>query len=69
MTYACPTWVVAAGAFLLKLQCLKNEVHRTIVNFPRRIPVHNLHTAFDLPYVCDYITKLGKQQAKVMKNN
>jgi hypothetical protein len=28
-----------------------------------------MHTAFSLPYVYDYITKLCKQQAEVMQNH
>jgi hypothetical protein len=28
-----------------------------------------LHTAFNLPYVYDYITKLCRQQAEVIQNN
>jgi hypothetical protein len=30
-------------------------------------PVSDLHTAFNLPYVFDYITKLCKQQAEVIQ--
>jgi hypothetical protein len=32
-------------------------------------PVRNLHMAFKLPYVCDYITKLCRQQAEVIQNH
>jgi hypothetical protein len=28
-----------------------------------------LHTAFSLPYVYDYITKLGRQHAEVIQNH
>jgi hypothetical protein len=32
--------------------------------------VHNfLHVAFDIPYVYDFITKLCRQQAEVIKNH
>jgi hypothetical protein len=55
MTYACPAWELAADTYLLKLQLLQNEVLRTIGNFPRSTPVHNLHTVFNPPYVYDYI--------------
>jgi hypothetical protein len=69
MTYASPTWESAADTHLLKLQCLQNKVLRTIGNFPRRTPVHELHTAFNIPYVYDFITKLCRQQAEVMLNH
>jgi hypothetical protein len=28
-----------------------------------------MHLAFHLPYVCDYITKLSRQQAEVIQNH
>jgi hypothetical protein len=31
--------------------------------------VRDLHTAFNLPYVYDYTTKLCRQQAEVIKNH
>jgi hypothetical protein len=46
MTNACPAWEFAAESHLLKLQRLQNKVLRTIGNFPRRTPVHDMHEAF-----------------------
>jgi hypothetical protein len=46
MTYACPAWQFAADNHLLKLPRLQNRVLRTIGNFPRRTPVHDLGMAF-----------------------
>jgi hypothetical protein len=68
MTYACPAWEFAADTYLLKLQRLQNKVLRTIGHFPRRTPVRELHVAFDIPYVYDFITKLYRQQAEVIQN-
>jgi hypothetical protein len=68
MTYACPALELAADTYLLKLQRLRNKVLHTIGNFPRCTPVHDLHGAFNLPYVYDYITKLCRQQAAVIRN-
>jgi hypothetical protein len=53
----------------LKLQRLQNKVLRTIGKFRRCIPVRDLHIAFNLPYVYDYITKLCSKQAEVIKYN
>jgi hypothetical protein len=36
---------------------------------PRCTPARDLHTAFILPYVYDYITKLCRQQAEVIQNH
>jgi hypothetical protein len=69
MTYACPAWEFAADNHLLKLQWLQNKVLFTIGNLPRHTPVHELHMAFKLPYVYDYIRKLYKQQTEVIQNH
>jgi hypothetical protein len=69
MTYACPIWDFAADTHLMKLQRLQNKVLRTIGNFPRRAPVRELHKAFSIPYIYDYITKLSRQQAEVIQNH
>jgi hypothetical protein len=66
MPYASPALEFAAGIHLLKLQRLQNKVFRTIGNFPWHTPVRELHKAFNIPYIYDYITKLCKQQAKVI---
>jgi hypothetical protein len=68
ITYACPAWELAADTYLLKLQRLQNKVLRTTGNFPRCIPVRDLHTACNFPYVHDYLTKLGRKQAEVIWN-
>jgi hypothetical protein len=68
MTYACPAWELAADTYPLKLQRLQNKVLRTIGNFPRCTPVRDLHTAFNLPYVYDYTTKLCRLQTEVIQN-
>jgi hypothetical protein len=69
MTYACPAWEFASDTYLLKLQCLQDKVLRTNGHFPRRTPVRELHVAFEIPYVYDFITKLCRQQAKVIQNH
>jgi hypothetical protein len=67
MTYACPAWDFAADTHLMKLQRLQNRVLLTIGNVPRRTPVRELHKAFSIPYIYDYITKLSRQQAEVIQ--
>jgi hypothetical protein len=53
----------------MKLQRLQTKVLRTIGNFPRRTPVRDVHMAFHLPYVYDYMKKLCRQQAEVIQNH
>jgi hypothetical protein len=69
MTYAFPAWEFAAESHLLKLQRLQNKVLRTIGTFPRRISVRDMHVAFQIPYVYDFITKTCRQQAEVIQNH
>jgi hypothetical protein len=52
-----------------KIAASTKQVLRTIGNFPRCTPVRDLHTAFNLPYVYDYITKLCRRQAEVIQNH
>jgi hypothetical protein len=66
MTYACPTWEYTAEAHLLKLQRLQNKVLRAVGNLNRCTPVSELHVAFKIPYVYDYITELYSTQAEVI---
>jgi hypothetical protein len=51
------------------LQRLQNKFLHTIGNFPRLTLVRDLHMAFKIPYVHKYITKLCRQQAKVIQNH
>jgi hypothetical protein len=69
LTYACPAWEFAADTHMLKLQRLQNRVLRTIGNFPWPTPVRELHKAFSIPYVYDYMTKLSRQQAEDIQNH
>jgi hypothetical protein len=69
MTYDCPAWGFAAENHLLKMQRLQNKVLRTIGNLPRCTLVRDMHVAFQIPYVYDYITKSCRQQAEVIQNH
>jgi hypothetical protein len=69
MIYACAAWEFAAETYLLKLQRLQNKVLRTNGNLPRHTLVHDMHVAFQIPYVYDYITNLCRRQAEIIYNN
>jgi hypothetical protein len=62
MTYASPALEFAADTLLMKLQRLQYKVLCTIDNYRRRTRVRDLHLAFHIPYIYDYITKLCRQQ-------
>jgi hypothetical protein len=68
MTYDCPAWEFATETHLLKLQRLQNRVLRTIGNLPRSISVGDMHVAFQIPYVYNYITKLCRRQVEIIHN-
>jgi hypothetical protein len=69
MTYSWPTMEYAADTHLLKLQSLQNSVLRAVGNLDRCIPVRELHVAFKIPYVYDYITNLCRTQGKAILNH
>jgi hypothetical protein len=69
MTYACPAWEFAADTHLIKLQCLQNKIICTIGKFSRNATIRDMHISFQIPYVYDFITKLCKQQAKVIQHH
>jgi hypothetical protein len=69
MTYSSPSWEFAADSHLVKLQRLRNKFLRTIGNLSRRTPIRELHMAFKIPYVYDYITKLCGQYTEVIQNH
>jgi hypothetical protein len=56
-------------AHLLKLHCLQNRVLCAIGNLDRGTLVGELHVAFKIPYVYDYITKLCRIQAEIIPNH
>jgi hypothetical protein len=71
MTYACPTWEFAAETYRLKLQQLQNKILLTIGDFPRCASVRDMHVAFYIQYIYDYITKFmqttDNKSFKIMK--
>jgi hypothetical protein len=69
MTYACPAWNLLQISIYLNCSALvRDKVLRTIGKFSRCIPVYELHMAFRLPYIYDYIMKWCRQQAEVVQN-
>jgi hypothetical protein len=51
------------------MQLLQNRVIRTTGYVPRRMSVRDMHLAFQVPYVCDYVTKLRRKQAELNHEN
>jgi hypothetical protein len=69
MTYACPTCESAADAQFWKLQRLKNRLLRAVGNLDKSTSVCELHVASKILHVCDYITKLYREQGEVIQNH
>jgi hypothetical protein len=69
ITYACRAWEFAVDTHRFKLQRLQNKVLPSIGKFPRRAPIRDLHVALKIPYVCDFITKLCRQQTEVIQSH
>jgi hypothetical protein len=45
------------------------KVLHTIGSFPRRTLVRDMHMAFQIPYVYDYVKQLCRQKAQVIQNH
>jgi hypothetical protein len=67
MPYACPALEFAADIHFLKR--LQNMILRTTGKFPKCTPVQELHMAFQVPYIYDYVAKLCRQRAEVIQNH
>jgi hypothetical protein len=63
--YACPAWEYMADAHLSKLHHLQNRILHVTGYIHRCTPVRELHMAFKIPYMYDYITELSRTQAEV----
>jgi hypothetical protein len=53
----------------IEIAATENKVLRTIGSFPRYTSVRDMHVAFQIPYVYDYITTSFRQQAEVLQNH
>jgi hypothetical protein len=62
-------WEYVADAHLLKLQRMQSRVLHAVGNIHRCTPVCELHVAFKIPYVYDYITESCKTQAEIILNH
>jgi hypothetical protein len=51
---------------LSNLQRLQNKFLRTTGNFPRRTLTRDLHVVLKIPYLQDFVTKLFREQARVL---
>jgi hypothetical protein len=64
MTYACPTWVCSADAYLLTVQRLQNRARNTSRYWKPRQVLTSLRIARGVqdPYVYDYVSDAGYRQ-------
>jgi hypothetical protein len=60
---------IRTDTYVLKWQRRQNDVLRITGNFARCVSAHDLHMAIVLPHIYDYITKLCRQQAEVIRNH
>jgi hypothetical protein len=60
----CP--VHMADTHLLKQHCLQNRIIRVLSNFDRRTPNRELHVLVKVPYIYDYIEKLGRKHVELI---
>jgi hypothetical protein len=63
-----PTWEYAADAQLWNSSVCR-RVLRAIGDLEKRTPLREMHMAFKIAYVYDYITKLCRMQVEVIRNH
>jgi hypothetical protein len=51
------------------MKIISKSQHHSAGNFLWRAPARVLHTAYQLPYVYDYVTKLCRQGAEMVRNH
>jgi hypothetical protein len=68
MIYAYPTWEFAAETHMMNCSTCEIDLH-TVGDLHRHTPVHELHVAFKIPYMYDYIIELCRRQAEAMQNH
>jgi hypothetical protein len=54
-TYAAPVWSNTSSSNYRRLQILQSKCLRVIGNYPRCTPIPRLHTALNVPPICDFI--------------
>jgi hypothetical protein len=69
MTYVCPTWEYMAEAHLTKLYRLQNRAFCATGNRDKCTPIRELHVAFKIPSVYDFIIELCRTQAELILNH
>jgi hypothetical protein len=62
-------WEYVGDCHLLKLEHLQKRVLYGTENLDGCTPVCELHMAFKMPYLCDYIIKLCWTQSEVILNH
>jgi len=66
----CPTlWQFTTDTHLTKLQRPAKQGAPHYGNLPRRTPTREVHVAFKIPHLHDFITKLCKQRAEVIQKH
>jgi hypothetical protein len=69
ITYSYLSWELVANTYVLKLQRLRNYRFSALSVIFQGARRSAMHTAFNLPSVYDYITKLCSQQAEIIQNH
>jgi hypothetical protein len=69
MTYACPAREFAAHSHHIKRQRLQNKILCTTGKVPKSTPIRDMHMAFRIPHMDNYMIKLCRQQSQVIQNH
>jgi hypothetical protein len=53
----------------MKLKLLQNKVLYIIGKFKKSTPIRDMHMAFQIPYMYNYIPKLCRQQTQIIQSH
>jgi len=60
---------IYGGQLPFETAATAKQILRTIGNLPRHTLTRNLHRSFKVPYLYNYITKLCREQAVIIRNH
>ena len=61
LTYATPVWSNTSSTNYLHLQTLQSKCLRVIGNYPKRTPIHFLHSSLNIEPLYEFIHRLSEK--------
>jgi hypothetical protein len=69
MTSASPDWKFRQTLLFFWCNACKTQFFARLTAIPMRTSIHDLHVAFQIPYLHDFIAKLRRRHSEVNQNH